>query len=425
MNKEIKSYRKMIIAGLIFLFAFSCICKPVFAEEIIPPDIYSPSAIMVDATTGQILFEKNSHERMYPASTTKLMTAMLVLETCGLDDEVTITEEAVSNVPDTYMDADLQVGETFTVDELLQILLIPSANDVANALACHVSGSIGQFADLMNNKAISLGATDTHFVNPSGVHDENHYSTAYDMCIIGQYANSFSRIREIAMQKECELPNLPDGKERKFTTTNTLLMDDRNSYYEYATGLKTGFTNAAKSCIVAKASKDGRDLICVVFGGDKTENNTNGRDDDCKTLFEYGFNNFEYKTLCEKDNTIKTEDLTDIPDILKDKQLAYKDDIKLYVNIADNPSPSITWEDNLKYPILKKQTVGNIKYVIDGKEYSSDIIAADNILPPEVEKVVSYSYYMLIVLFAVIVASLIAEHFIRKKIKKKKSEQKS
>lgn len=422
MNKKFKLYRIITQINLIFLFVFCFISKPIYAEEITLPDIYSPSAIMVDATTGQILYEKNSHERMYPASTTKLMTAMLVLETCGLDDTVTITEEAVSNVPETYMDADLQVGETFTVDELLQILLIPSANDAANALACHVSGSIGQFADLMNNKAISLGATDTHFVNPSGIHDENHYSTAYDMCIIGQYANSFSRIREIAMQKECELPNLPDGKERKFTTTNTLLMDDHDSYYPYATGLKTGFTNAAKSCIVAKASKDGRDLICVILGGDKTDNNTNGRDEDCKKLFEYGFNNFEFRSLTEKDSIVNTAEVANLPDILKDKKIAYRDDIKLYVNVENEPVSSIVWKEDLKYPILKKQTVGSVTFVVNKKEYSSDIYAVDNILPPEVEKVVSYSYYTLIAIFVIVVLSIIVEHFIRKKIKRKKPE---
>lgn len=422
MNKKFKLYRIITHINLIFLFVFCFISKPIYAAEINLPDIYSPSAIMVDATTGQILYEKNSHERMYPASTTKLMTAMLVLETCGLDDTVTITEEAVSNVPETYMDADLQVGETFTVDELLQILLIPSANDAANALACHVSGSIGQFADLMNNKAISLGATDTHFVNPSGIHDENHYSTAYDMCIIGQYANSFSRIREIAMQKECELPNLPDGRERKFTTTNTLLMDDHDSYYPYATGLKTGFTNAAKSCIVAKASKDGRDLICVILGGDKTDNNTNGRDEDCKKLFEYGFNNFEFRNLTEKDSIVNTAEVANLPDILKDKKIAYRDDIKLYVNVENEPVSSIVWKEDLKYPILKKQTVGSVTFVVNEKEYSSDIYAVDNILPPEVEKVVSYSYYTLIAIFVIVVLSIIVEHFIRKRIKRKKSE---
>lgn len=417
-----KKFRKLIIINVLAFFVISFLANHSYADEIVQPDIYSPSAILVDAATGQILYEKNSHERMYPASTTKLMTAMLVLETCGLDDEVTITEEAVSNVPETYMDADLQVGETFTVDELLQILLIPSANDAANALACHVSGSIGQFADLMNNKAISLGATDTHFVNPSGIHDENHYSTAYDMCIIGQYANSFSRIREIAMQKECELPNLPDGRERKFTTTNTLLMDDHDSYYPYATGLKTGFTNAAKSCIVAKASKDGRDLICVILGGDKTDNKTNGRDEDCKKLFEYGFNNFEFRSLTEKDSIVNTAEVANLPDILKDKKIAYRDDIKLYVNVENEPVSSIVWKEDLKYPILKKQTVGSVTFVVNEKDYSSDIYAVDNILPPEVEKVVSYSYYTLIAIFVIVVLSIIVEHFIRKKIKRKKSE---
>lgn len=422
MNKKLNLYGKIIVLNLILSFIFSFFSNITNAEEITPPEIYSPSAIMVDGATGQVLYEKNSHERMYPASTTKLMTAMIVLETCGLDDEVTITEEAISAVPETYMTADLQVGEVFTIDELLQILLIPSANDVANALAIHVAGSIDLFADMMNNKAISLGANDSHFTNPSGVHDENHYSTAYDMCIIGQYANSFSRIREIAMQKECQLPDLPDGKERKFTSTNTLMMEDRDSFYEYATGLKTGYTNPAKSCIVAKASKDDRDLICVVLGGDKTENNTNGRDEDCKTLFEYGFNNFEYKDYCNKDALMNTENIEQIPDILKNSKIAFQDDIKLYVNTAAAVNETITWKEDLQYPILKHQIVGNITYTIEDKEYSSDLYSVDLLLPPDVEKAVSSVYYALIGLLIVFILVVIAEFIIFKRIKKKKTE---
>lgn len=422
MNKRLNLYRKIIVFNLILSFFLCCFFHHSKADEVHPPEIYSPSAIMVDGATGQVLYEKNSRERMYPASTTKLMTAMIVLESCGLDDKVTITEEAVSSVPETYMTADLQVGEVFTVDELLQILLIPSANDVANALACHVSGSIDAFADLMNNRAISLGANDTHFTNPSGVHDENHYSTAYDMCIIGQYANSFSRIREISMQKECQLPDLPDGKERKFTSTNTLMMEDRDTYYEYATGLKTGYTDPAKSCIVAKATKDDRDLICVVLGGDKTENNTNGRDEDCITLFEYGFNNFEYKVFCEKDSLIDTKNLDQLPEILKDKKIAYKDDIKLYVNTAVAPDFSITWKDDLQYPILRQQVVGTITYTIGDNLYSSDLYSVDFILPQQVERAVSYVYYILIGLLVIFIGLIVVECVLIKKHRNKNSE---
>ena len=218
--------------------------------------VLSKAAILIDSYSGQVLYEYNSNEQLYPASTTKLMTAILTLENCQLSDTVIVNPKALTGIPRTYTTAALQPNETLTVEQLLHVLLIPSANDAANVLAFHIAGSIEDFAIMMNAKVKELGCQNTHFENPIGIHSDTHYSTAYDMALIGKYANTFTEIKEITCTTSYALPNLPDGKERKFKTTNTLITPKNKYYYEYATGMKTGYTDKAKSCIVAKAKKD-------------------------------------------------------------------------------------------------------------------------------------------------------------------------
>lgn len=238
MNKINRKLKKICLITLVFILISFVSKNFSIADENQEPTVYSQSCILVESKTGQILFEHNGYEKMYPASTTKLMTAILTLENCQLSDTVTVTEKALSGIPPTYTVANLKVGETYTVDQLLHALLIPSANDAANVLACHVAGSISSFSNMMNSKAEELGATNTHFVNPSGVHNEEHYSTAYDMALIGRYASQFEKICEIAKETEYDFPPLADGTERKFKNTNALISETHNSYYEYATRFK-------------------------------------------------------------------------------------------------------------------------------------------------------------------------------------------
>jgi len=262
--------------------------------------IYSPACILLDAKTGTVLYEKNANTAMYPASTTKLMTAILVLENCKLDDVATVSSNAVLTIPKSYSIADLQIGEQLTIEQLLHVLLIPSANDAANVLAEHVGGSVENFATMMNNKASEIGCTNTHFVNPNGVHNTEHVSTAHDLALIGKYALKFDVIKQIVLKNTYSLPSKVDGTERNFKCTNELIKESGKYYYEYATGLKTGYTNAAKSCIIASAKKENYELIVVILGGEKTEDYKNMRELDCKTLFEYGFNDCNLKELYEE-----------------------------------------------------------------------------------------------------------------------------
>lgn len=355
----------------------------VFAdEETTEPTIYSNSCILVDNATGQILFEHDAEEQVYPASTTKLMTAILVMENCNLDDKVTVTKEAISSVPYSYATSNISAGETFTVEELLNVMLIPSANDIANALAIHVAGSIDSFAEMMNTRAAELGAKNTHFVNPSGIHNENHYTTAYDLSLIGRHASTFEKLREICKKTEYEILPAKDGSERKYETTNHLIDSESKYFYEYATGLKTGYTDAAKNCIIASAKKDDMDLICVILGGGKSEKNESYREIDCHTLFDYGFNNFEYKTVCKKDNLVDASELGELPEVLKDAQIAYGDTIERYINKNNTIAKEVKWNDELKRPIQKGSKLGTITYNIDGENFTIDLIAYENIESP-------------------------------------------
>lgn len=435
MNKFFINRLKIFYFLIIFVLLLPCFINISYADETNTTNItdvqntsndaltlYSKSSILIDASSGQILYEHNAREKMYPASTTKLMTAILTLENCKLTDEVTITKEAISGIPAGYTTAALQPGETLSVDQLLHVLLIPSANDAASVLACHISGSVDNFAVLMNKKAKELGCENTNFVNANGIHNDNHFSTAYDMALIGKFANTFDIIQQITTQTSYSLPALPNGKERNFKTTNTLITPNNKYYYQYANGLKTGYTEKAKSCIVAKAKKDDIELICVVLCGSKTLDLKCERELDCHTLFDYGFNNYSYKNVCEKSNLLDNNILSDIPTYLSGKNLAYSDNLSILVPKQSNISSvqtQITWNNNIALPIYKNTVVGNIKYTVGENSYTVNIVSAEDILPMNSHQI-SYLFYILV---ALLVIALIFTIFYKKKNKYHKKSQ--
>ena len=378
--------------------------------------ILSPHAILMDPSTGQILYEHNAREQAYPASVTKLMTAILTMENCKLDDVVTVDSKALQGIPRSYTVAALQPGEQITVDKLLHVLLIPSANDAANVLAFHIAGSLESFSEMMNAKAKEIGCENTHFTNPSGIHDDNHYTSAYDMALIGKYAYTFDTIREIATNTSYDLPNLPDGKERRFKTTNTLITEKNQYYYEYATGLKTGYTDKAKSCIVATAKKDNMELLCVILGGDKTEDKKAQRELDCRTLFEYGFNNYSSSDLCIKNNSIDKSKVTNLPDILRDTEIGYEDTIHILVPNDGSYTTIYNFKEDIKLPIKKGESLGNITYTISNVEYKVNLIALNDVYPISTKDV---SYLFKVLLIALVLILLVS--VVKKKNRKKES----
>lgn len=378
---------KLILFIFIFLLQFVIFTFPSLADTDVV-NTYSPSCILIDAETGKILYEKNSNEVRFPASTTKIMTAILTVENCNLDDIVTVSHDAIFSVPVSYSHASLKEGEELTVEQLLNVLLIPSANDAAFVLAEHISGSVEEFANLMNQKAKEIGCLNTHFVNPNGIHSKDHTSTAYDLSLMGKYAMQNSTIREIVKKTNYTLPttNKYDKTDRIFNTTNDLIVENNstakdNYYYPYAIGIKTGYTTDAGSCIIAGAKKDDIELIVVVLGGETTESGLSERYLDCINLFNYGFDN--YHTLHESNSILKQISVWRGTSDTKDLNLLVKDKISIFANNAsdlDNLEPEITLNKNLKAPISANSVVGKISYTFDGQTYSSDLIAETEVV---------------------------------------------
>lgn len=261
------------------------------------PDITCESAILVDADTGSILYEKDAHRKCYPASTTKILTGLLTIENCNLSDTLTFSTAAANSInPIEDANLGMKAGEELTVEQALYALLLYSANEVAYALAEKVAGSIDAFVDMMNNKARELGAIETHFANASGLYNPNHYTSAYDMAMIarGCYNNaSFVNIDSTSSSYTIPATNVT-------STPRTIkhrhkMLKGREFYYEYCKGGKTGFTDESLMTLVTFAEKDGMRLICVVFRS--PDDST--RFIDTRSLFDWGFNNFKKSTTSD------------------------------------------------------------------------------------------------------------------------------
>lgn len=349
--------------------------------------INSEVAILMDSSTGKILFEKNSKEKRYPASTTKILTAIIAIENCNLDDKVTASYDAVMAIPSGYSNAAIQVGEELTIKQLLEVFLVHSANEAGYVLAEHVGGSIESFATMMNTKAMEIGCNDTHFTNPSGIHDEDHYTTAYDLALIAKYCMQNTTFRNIVSQKSCTIPSTNKYEERTFNTTNDLLKLNNttrkdNYYYKYAIGIKTGYTSQAKNCLVSASNKDGFELISVVLGATQTEEGLSARYIDSRNIFEYGYENYTIRKIKSKDDIVTQIDVPKATRDTKNLNLCMSSDITALVSKSENSNdilPTITINENISAPISKGAIIGTIKYTIDEVEYSADLLAANDV----------------------------------------------
>ena len=289
-----------------------CLCTLLpFAAALDDPNIRAKSSILADPETGQVFYERAADERAFPASTTKIMTALLVLKYCELDETETCLEEDMDLAPGSTL-AGIKVGETLTIHDLLYCLLLPSGNEAANMLARHVAGSVDNFVWMMNQEAIVLGCTGTHFANPHGLHDENHYTTARDLYRIASEAMKDETFAEVVRTAIKTLQETNMQKERQVLSTNQLILRRADPwYYKDCKGIKTGTTTPAGACLVSAAEKNGGMLISVLLGCDKDDYTGGVRPNftETKRLFEWGFSNFASQTLMEPDKTIATVDV--------------------------------------------------------------------------------------------------------------------
>lgn len=251
--------------------------------ELSMPAVSAEAAILFDATHNTVLFEKNADEKLYPASITKLMTALLVLEKADLNDTVVFSKTAVTNLESGAVTLNLQEGDRVSVRDCLYGLLLKSANEVANGLAEHVGGSIQGFADLMNQKAAELGCTGTHFTNPSGLNDPDHYTTARDMAKIAGAAFKNETLQKISSSLSYEFPATKAAAARTITPGHKMLYPSDSRYYEGMVGGKTGYTSLAGNTLVTCTEKDGVRLIAVVLKARSTHYG------DTKAMLDYGY----------------------------------------------------------------------------------------------------------------------------------------
>lgn len=350
-------------------------------KEDIFSGITAPNLILAETNTGRIIYERNADERIYPASLTKLMTAILVVENCELDEIVTVSENAVISVPSGYVNANLQVGEELTVEDLLYVMLIPSANDAANALAEHVGGNIESFSTMMNSRAKELGCTGSNFTNPSGLHQEEHYTTTKDLFLISQNVISNNLIKKILGTTTYTLPstNKYTATQRTFTTTNYMIRKSLTKYYcDYCIGAKTGYTGEAKNCVVEFANKDGIKLTAIVMGENAKVKGQKFLD--AKEMFEYVFENYENKKVATKDEKYETVRVNNGTKDTRDLEVIYKNDINILKaqNNITEIEKSVEYT-NLKAPIQKGNTVGKITYKYDGITYEAELIANSDV----------------------------------------------
>lgn len=378
---------KRITALFLVIFLLFQTSVTVLASE--PPgDLKAESAILIEQKSGKVLFEKDGHKKLFPASTTKIITTLLALEHLDLDEVVTVGDEIYFN-PLDGSSAGLTVGERITVKDLLWALMLPSGNDAAYTVAVHVARKVSgnpqmgkneavtYFVDMMNKKAKELGAVNTNCVTPCGYHHEEHYTTAYDLALISREAMKHDVFREIVSTydyDESQVP-VPQKRVRSLWLNVNALINRRSKYfYPYATGIKTGHTTPAGYCLVASASKDGLDLIAVVLKESKEEDRWN----DTVALFEYGFDNFDWYLLGEEGKTAGNIAVNKgISGRRVEIEAGFSSDLSsvLSKDEAEKIEKTIIWDEKLKNPkkadelmapIQKGQKLGKMVFSSNG-----------------------------------------------------------
>lgn len=415
---------KFICFCIVFTFVISLFLSfGVSSNASTTPTVNSEAAILVDAKQGKVLYEKNSTKQLYPASTTKVMTAILTVENCDLNAEVTVSYWAVNAVPYSYSLGYITPGEVYTVEELLNVTMIASANDAAYVLAEYIANldnpdyvfettqtsrdafdsSIAEFSTMMNNKAKEIGCTNTNFVNPNGIYNDNHYSTAYDLALIGKYAYENAIIKSIGSKASYDLPK--NENHPTYTSTNALLRNTHKYYYEYSNGLKTGYTDAAGYCIIATASKDGIDLICVILKGSYLADGTATRETDCINLFNYGFDNYKSVNLVTEGDVVRTIDVLNGTEDTKklDVTAATTLNCVVFTDEVVDVTPVIQFNSVLA-PIADGQVVGSITYTVDGVDYKSDLIATHDVYSSNVMNIILALFAVFAVLLVIVTA---------------------
>lgn len=383
-NRFFSLFLALVMVFLLTPAALATGDSPELPDE---PEILAKAALLVDHNTGLPVYAKNEHEELYPASLTKIMTALLTLEAIDagkltMDQTLTATASALEGLSDDGSSAGIKVGETMTVRDLLYCMLVVSANEACDILAEGVAGSVSAFVEQMNEKAAALGCENTHFVNPNGLHDPQHYTSAWDLYLITRAAMEYDAFMTICDTASYTVPATNLNPERTLYTTNHLLSNWRVVGYRdtRAHGIKTGSTSDAGYCLVSSAVKGSLHFVSVILGAERVE--TNGVGDirsfsHTSRMFDYGFDNFTYKTIIDESEAIeevpvslsKVDHVTVYPagseEVLLPKVLS-----------ADDMDRTIVLQEPVEAPVAKGQKLGTMELSYDGVVYASvDLLA--------------------------------------------------
>lgn len=339
------------------------------------------TAVLMDAASGEVLYAKNADQKMYPASITKLMTILLALEHGKLTDEITFSHDAVYNIEPGSAHIAIMEGETLTLEQVLRAIILRSANEASNGAAEYVDGSVEAFAKHMTERAKELGCKNTNFVNANGLHDENHYTTAYDMALIAKELLTHEEYRSMMSETYYEIPPTNKQTETRYLHGQHQMLNPNSIYYyEYATGGKTGFTSEALNTLVTYAERDGMELIAVVMKCNGAEHYT-----DTAALFDYGFENYEsVKLLSAADHTTTvkvTETYNDKPVELGTITAAPAEDVYHTLPKGTDTSQIKVETDcpeTIEAPVTEGQTVGTLKVSLGGETIKTVDLKAQN-----------------------------------------------
>lgn len=345
---------------LLTMFVSAWIPAPLYAAAM--PQVTAKSAIVIEASTGKVLYEKNADERRYPASTTKIMTLITALETGNVNDIVTASPNAAQTEGSSLW---LTAGESLTMLNMLYGMMLVSGNDATVAVAEHIAGSVPAFARLMTEKAQAIGAVHTHFANTSGLPDPNHYTTAADMAKIAAYGYRLPLFEDIVSTKVKQMPWQGKDHNRELFNENRLLW-----LYDGANGVKTGYTDAAGPCLVSGARRNGIQLITVIFDSDRMW-------DDSIALLNYGFSQVDSHTFVHQNDILKTVRVVNGKNV---------DSIPLYaptdLNVPITPgslsdfSTVVDAPDTVMAPVQQGQKIGQVEVLYHGKVVANEDLLA-------------------------------------------------
>ena len=379
--------KRFLSVFFLALLLMGQLAVPVQAARVSPPPIQAKAALLVDRKTGAVIYAQNEHDELYPASLTKIMTCLLVLEAIDegrlkLSQEITATPTALEGLAEDGSTAGIEAGEILTVEELLYCLMVVSANEAGAILAEKISGSVDSFVDRMNAKAKELGCENTHFMNPHGYHDSQHYTSAWDLYLITKAALEHPMFMTVCDASSHTVPATNMSEERQLNNTNFLIRSGREYYNADVHGVKTGSHSMAGNCLVTTAQHASMDLLCVILGADRTQDEKGiwwtysfvYTD----KLYNWAFDNFSYQVVLKADDvageapvSLSSTDHVTLRPAQAVELLLPKD-----VDLEELEKDITLTNDPAEAPIAEGDVLGTMRFTLDGEELAEvDLLA--------------------------------------------------